>query len=66
MGLLWDFDTAREFNTLNGSIATGGTIGGSGPVIVNGNVYLNSGYSYLDRDKTGNVLLMFSASGAAE
>lgn len=61
--LLWDFNTSRKFTTVNGNTGSGGTIGGSGPVIANGHVYLNSGYSYTDRDKTGNVLLVFAIEG---
>ena len=43
--VLWSFDTAREFpDTVNGVPARGGSINGPGPVVVNGMVYVNSGY----------------------
>jgi polyvinyl alcohol dehydrogenase (cytochrome) len=58
--VLWEFDTNREFLTLNGVRATGGAIQGPGPTIVGGMVYLNAGYGdHLGRP--GNVLLAFGA-----
>jgi polyvinyl alcohol dehydrogenase (cytochrome) len=56
--VLWEFDTNREFETLNGVRAGGGAIQGPGPTIVGGMLYLNSGYGdHLGRP--GNVLLAF-------
>ncbi len=56
--LLWEFDTNREFKTLNGVTAGGGGIQGPGPAIAGGMLYLNSGYGdHLGRP--GNVLLAF-------
>lgn len=43
--VIWDFDTAREFQTVNDIKAKGGSIDGPGPVVANGMVFLNSGYS---------------------
>ena len=54
--VIWDFDTARDFQTVNGIKARGGSIDGPGPVIVNGMVFINSGYSRF-RGLSGNVLL---------
>jgi polyvinyl alcohol dehydrogenase (cytochrome) len=56
--LLWDFDTAHPFRTTNGVEARGGSLNGAGPTIVNGMVYVNSGYT---NAMAGNVLLAFSA-----
>jgi polyvinyl alcohol dehydrogenase (cytochrome) len=56
--IIWDFDTMREFETVNGVKGTGGSIDGGGPVIVNGMVLTNSGYGRW-RGKPGNVLLAF-------
>ena len=54
-----EFDTNRQFETLNGVRAGGGAIQGPGPTIVGGMLYLNSGYGdHLGRP--GNVLLAFS------
>ena len=58
--LLWDFATAREFDTVNQVPAHGGSIDGQGPVIVNGMVFVNSGYPR-NGGMPGNVLLAFAA-----
>lgn len=56
--VIWEFDTNREFETLNGVRAGGGAIQGPGPTIAGGMLYLNSGYGdHLGRP--GNVLLAF-------
>jgi polyvinyl alcohol dehydrogenase (cytochrome) len=55
--VLWEFDTNREFETVNGVKAKGASIGGPGPVVVDGMLYVNSGYSTGGRP--GNVLLAF-------
>jgi polyvinyl alcohol dehydrogenase (cytochrome) len=60
--VIWDFDTAREFQTVNGIKAKGGSIDGPGPVVVNGMVFINSGYSRFG-GIAGNVLLSFSPDG---
>ncbi len=60
--ILWDFDTAREFPTVNGVKANGGSINGPGPTVAGGMVYVNSGY-FLYFGMPGNVLLAFSAEG---
>ena len=56
--LLWEFDTARDYATVNGVSGHGGAIDGPGPVIVDGMVYTNSGYG-LWSGIPGNVLLAF-------
>lgn len=57
--VIWSFDTNREFTTVNGVRANGGSIQGPGPTIVNGMVYVNAGYGdHLGRP--GNVLLAFA------
>jgi polyvinyl alcohol dehydrogenase (cytochrome) len=56
--VMWEFDTNREFATLNGVSAKGGAIQGPGPTIAGGMLYINSGYGdHLGRP--GNVLLAF-------
>jgi polyvinyl alcohol dehydrogenase (cytochrome) len=54
--VLWRFDTAQQFQTINGEMATGGAIGRSSIMVANRTVYVGSGYSKLP----GNVLLAFS------
>ncbi len=56
--VLWDFDTAQQFSTTNGMQAHGGSLNGAGPAVVNGMVYVNTGYT---NAMAGNVLLAFSA-----
>ena len=56
--LLWDFDTARDYATVNGVAAKGGSLDGAGAVIVGGMVFVNSGYPRFG-GQPGNVLLAF-------
>ena len=50
---------AREFPTVNGITAKGGSMDGPGPVVAGGMVFVNSGYGYFNAIP-GNVLLAFS------
>jgi polyvinyl alcohol dehydrogenase (cytochrome) len=59
--ILWDFDTVRDYKTVNGVTAKGGSMDGPGAVIVNGMLFVNSGYSRFGGIR-GNVLLAFSAA----
>ena len=59
--VLWDFDTAREFDTVNQVKAHGGSIDGPGAVVVKGMVFVTSGYPR-NGGMTGNVLLAFEAN----
>ena len=56
--ILWDFDTVREFNTVNGVKGKGGAIDASGPVVAKGILFVNSGYGLFGQIP-GNVLLAF-------
>ena len=56
--ILWQVDTNREFQTVNGVKANGATMDGAGPVVVDGMVFVNSGYSGIV-GRAGNVLLAF-------
>lgn len=57
--MLWDFDTAQQFETVNKMLAKGGAISVSGAVTVNGMVYVGSGYAVGSGASGGNVLLAF-------
>lgn len=57
--IIWTVDTVRDFETVNGVPGRGGAIDGPGPVIADGIVYVNSGYSTFSQ-MPGNVLLAFS------
>ncbi len=60
--IIWDFDTATDFDTVNKVKAKGGSVDASGPTIANGMVLTNSGYGQFG-GKGGNVLLAFSVDG---
>jgi polyvinyl alcohol dehydrogenase (cytochrome) len=60
--VLWDADTVAPYKTANGVEAHGGSMDGPGPVIGNGMLFVNSGYS-AGGGMPGNVLLAFSVDG---
>lgn len=60
--VIWDFDTAREYDTVNHVPARGGSIDGPGPAIADGMLYVPSGYATWG-GLPGNVLLAFSVEG---
>jgi len=60
--VLWDFDTARNFETVNGVTSRGGSIDVGGPAIAGGVVATTSGYGQWGGMR-GNVLLVFSVDG---
>jgi polyvinyl alcohol dehydrogenase (cytochrome) len=60
--IMWDVDTAIEYQTVNSVKGKGGSIDGPGPVVVGGTLYVNSGYG-LFGEMPGNVLLAFSVGG---
>jgi polyvinyl alcohol dehydrogenase (cytochrome) len=56
--IVWDFNTARDYETVNGVPGKGGSLDSAGPVIANGMVFANSGYG-MWQGLPGNVLLAF-------
>jgi polyvinyl alcohol dehydrogenase (cytochrome) len=58
--ILWQVDTNREYQTVNGVKANGATLDGGGAVVVDGILYVNSGYNGIV-GRAGNVLLAFEA-----
>ena len=56
--IVWDYDTAHEYSTVNGVAGHGGTIDVAGPVVVDGMVFSVSGYPSRG-GMSGNVLLAF-------
>ena len=60
--VIWDFNTAREFPTVNGKPARGGSIDATGVAIADGLVLVDSGYNEFG-GMPGNVLLAFSVDG---
>jgi polyvinyl alcohol dehydrogenase (cytochrome) len=57
--LLWDLDTVRDYETVNGVKASGGSLNATGPTLAEGMLFVNSGYSFLT-GMPGNVLLAFA------
>lgn len=55
--IVWEFDTNREFTTVNGVPAKGGSLNGPAPVIAGRMLFVSSG-DY--RGRPGNVLLALS------
>ncbi len=60
--VVWDFDTARTYETVNGVPGHGGSLDGPGPAIADGMLFVNSGYP-TSGGMSGNVLLAFSVDG---
>ena len=60
--VVWDFDTIRPYDTVNGVPARGGSLDGPGPAIGGGLVVFNSGY-HTAGGVPGNALLAFSIDG---
>src|ERR1035441_5054774 len=60
--IIWDFDAARTFPTVNGVAAKGGAFDAAGAVIAGGMVFAGSGYGQWG-GLPGNVLLAFSVEG---
>ena len=58
--VLWEFDTLREFETVSGETGRGGSMSGSGPVVADGMMFVNSGYG-IYQHMPGNVLLAFGS-----
>jgi len=58
--ILWEYDTAREFPTVNGVTANGGSMSNAGPAVGGGMLFVNSGYSHHGGIIPGNVLLAFA------
>jgi len=58
--VIWTYETARDFQTVNGVPAHGGSFGAPGPVVAGGMLFANSGYAFFTGVKPGNVLLAFS------
>jgi len=56
--VLWEFNSNRDFTTVNGVAGKGASMIGPGAVVAGGMVYVNSGYGAFGA-RPGNVLLAF-------
>lgn len=55
---LWEFDTNKEFETINGIKGNGGSIDGPSPVVSDNMLFVNSGYGMFG-EISGNLLIAF-------
>jgi polyvinyl alcohol dehydrogenase (cytochrome) len=55
---LWEFNTAREFETVNQTKGHGGSVEGPGPVVAGDSLYVLSGYT-TNLGLAGNLFLAF-------
>jgi polyvinyl alcohol dehydrogenase (cytochrome) len=60
--VIWDFDTVRNYDTVNRVPGHGGTIDGPGPTVAGGMLFVPSGYGRWG-GMPGNVVLAFSVDG---
>jgi polyvinyl alcohol dehydrogenase (cytochrome) len=57
--IIWDYDTARDFKTVNGIAGRGGAMDVGGPIIAGGMLFVASGNAQRS-GMPGNVLLAFA------
>jgi polyvinyl alcohol dehydrogenase (cytochrome) len=62
--IIWDYDTAHEYQTVNGAPGRGGAIDVAGPVVAGGMLFTISGYPARG-GLPGNVLLAFGLDSEA-
>ncbi len=60
--VIWDYNAVQEYESTNGVPTKGGSFDGPGPTIVDGMLYVHSGYGYRG-GVPGNALLAFSVNG---
>ena len=60
--VIWRFNSGQNYSTVNGVTANGGSMSNSGATIVDGMLYVQSGYSHHGAILPGNVLLAFSVN----
>jgi polyvinyl alcohol dehydrogenase (cytochrome) len=57
--VLWQYNTAREYEAINGVAAKGGALGAPGPTIAGGMMFVGSGYVGAGSRLPGNALIAF-------
>jgi polyvinyl alcohol dehydrogenase (cytochrome) len=58
--IIWQFNSVQDYATMNGVKANGGSMSNSGATVVDGMLYVQSGYSHHGAILPGNVLLAFA------
>ena len=56
--VLWQYNTVRDYETVNGVTARGGNMGQAGATVAGGMIFVGSGYG-TGNAGFGNVLLAF-------
>jgi polyvinyl alcohol dehydrogenase (cytochrome) len=59
--IVWQVDTAKDYETVNKVAAHGGSMRAPGAVVAGGMLFVGSGYAVSGVDKPGNVILAFSS-----
>ncbi len=59
--VMFQYDTARSYETVNGVPGKGGSIDNASIVAANGYLFVNSGYGLMGGQTAGNVFLAFRA-----
>ena len=57
--VIWEYNTLRDFETVNGVAARGGSLGQPGSTVAGGMLFVGSGYVGVLGGMPGNVLLAF-------
>jgi polyvinyl alcohol dehydrogenase (cytochrome) len=58
--IIWQLNSVQDYTTVNGVKANGGSMSNSGATVVDGMLYVQSGYSHHGAILPGNVLLAFA------
>ena len=59
MAIIWDYDTARDFKTVNGIAGHGGAMDVGEPIVAGGMLFVTSGNAQRG-GMPGNVLVAFA------
>jgi polyvinyl alcohol dehydrogenase (cytochrome) len=57
--VLWQYDTVKTYETVNHVAGKGGSMGGPGPTVAGGTLFVGSGFPGIQNGTPGNVLLAF-------
>lgn len=63
--VIWEYNTVKDYQTVNGVAGKGGSMGAPGPVVSGGTLFVPSGYVGVKNGMAGNVLLAFTIQSAS-
>jgi polyvinyl alcohol dehydrogenase (cytochrome) len=61
--IIWDVDTAKTYDGVNGVVAYGGNIDGAAQTVAGGTLFVNSGNASLTSPHRGDAVLAFTIDG---